>query len=89
MNILLITIYRLDRPIGLDPNDANLNNLNFNKMLINLKEPFQFISMLHALGKLCILNPEKGIKGSVHNPILLDASCNGLQHLSSMTPVYG
>jgi len=54
-------------------------------MLINLKEPFQFISMLHALGKLCILNPEKGIKESVHNPILLDASCNGLQHLASMT----
>jgi len=69
----------------IDYSESNKDNNNFNLMLKNLKEPFQFISMLHALGKLCILNPEKGIKESIHNPILLDASCNGLQHLASMT----
>lgn len=28
---------------------------------------------------------EKGIRVSVNNPILFDASCNGIQHLSAMT----
>jgi DNA-directed RNA polymerase len=85
VNNNLATLYErfIDYSEGLENN--SLNNEIFNNMLINLKEPFQFISMLHALGKLCILNPEKGIKESVHNPILLDASCNGLQHLASMT----
>src|ERR1700748_2619807 len=54
-------------------------------MLKNLKEPFQFVSMLHAIGKHYIINYKEGINKSFRNPILLDASCNGLQHLSSMT----
>lgn len=85
VNNNLATLYEqfIDYSEGLE--NTTLNNEIFNNMLINLKEPFQFISMLHALGKLCILNPEKGIKESIHNPILLDASCNGLQHLASMT----
>jgi len=56
-------------------------------MLKNLKEPYQFISMLHAIGKHYIVNYKEGINNPApfRNPILLDASCNGLQHLASMT----
>jgi DNA-directed RNA polymerase len=56
-------------------------------MLKNLKEPYQFISMLHAIGKHYIVNYKEGINNPAPfiNPILLDASCNGLQHLASMT----
>jgi DNA-directed RNA polymerase len=41
--------------------------------------------MLYAIGKHFIVNYKEGINNPFENPILLDASCNGLQHLSSMT----
>ena len=48
--------------------------------LNNISEPFQFISIMFA--KLSHLhNPRKPIS----NPILLDASCSGIQHLASLT----
>jgi DNA-directed RNA polymerase len=52
----------------------------------DLKEPFQFIAILLALGKYMLEEREgKKFKSSINNPILFDASCNGIQHLASMT----
>jgi DNA-directed RNA polymerase len=59
-------------------------------MVRDLKEPFQFIAILLALGRYNL--EERGIacggnknKSTIYNPILFDASCNGIQHLASMT----
>jgi len=60
--------------------EDNASDLFYSQYLDKIKEPIQFISIMFALISLgkdsnCIIN----------NPILFDASCNGLQHLSSMT----
>ena|ERR1700712_4527248 len=47
-------------------------------------EPLQFISIMFAIIKL-EENLKKGKRICVNNPILFDASCNGIQHLSAMT----
>lgn len=75
--------------------DSNLSDI-YSKFLINkvdslskiseLKEPFQFISILLALGQYNLETREgKKTKKTIYNPILFDASCNGIQHLASMT----
>ena len=56
--------------------------------LLNLKEPLQFLSCMFAF-KNIIINAEKGIETYVGNPILLDATCNGIQHLSALTRELG
>jgi len=55
-----------------------------NEFLINLKEPLQFISIMFAIVKY-LINKRKGKNICINNPILFDASCNGLQHLSALT----
>jgi DNA-directed RNA polymerase len=58
----------------------------YNNYLINIKDKLQFISIMFAIVK--VLNAEiKGYRSKViiNNPILFDASCNGLQHLSALT----
>ena len=57
----------------------------FNKeVLVKLKEPFQFISIMFAT--ISSLNAFLNNKDIVlNNPILFYASCNGLQHLSALT----
>ena len=54
------------------------------KIWPNLKEPFQFISIMFATIK-CLNAFYKNGKIVLKNPILLDASCNGLQHLAALT----
>jgi DNA-directed RNA polymerase len=55
-------------------------------MFTTLKEPFQFISLLLSLGQYNLeVREGKKIKKPIYNPILFDASCNGIQHLASMT----
>lgn len=50
------------------------------KFIESLDEPFQFISILKAI-KQAKLDSNFIVK----NPILFDATCNGLQHLSALT----
>ena len=63
----------------------------FNReILANIKEPFQFLSIFIALSKVKYsLNKEINDNNQdnlyISNPILFDASCNGLQHLSALT----
>jgi hypothetical protein len=54
--------------------------LFYTKYLNNSKEPFQCISILYALEK--VIKEKKAI---IKNPILFDASCSGIQHLSALT----
>jgi DNA-directed RNA polymerase len=55
-------------------------------MISDLKEPFQFISLLLSLGQYNLeVRSGKAYKKPIYNPILFDASCNGIQHLASMT----
>lgn len=56
----------------------------FKDVTSKLKEPFQFMSILFALNS-AIEGKLKGEEVIINNPILFDASCNGLQHLSAMT----
>jgi hypothetical protein len=61
------------------------NKDKFNKeVLPNIKEPFQFIGIMFALVNSItgFYNNEKFV---LNNPILFDATCNGLQQLSAMT----
>lgn len=65
------------------------------KILPNLKEPFQFISIMFATIKCLnafykkediVLNKGSGIRPRTgRTTILFDASCNGLQHLAALT----
>lgn len=61
------------------------NKDTFNtKYLTSLKEPLQFISIMLAI--IDYLNAQKeGTNITINNPILFDASCNGIQHLSALT----
>jgi DNA-directed RNA polymerase len=62
------------------------DNVNSLSLIRDLKEPFQFIAILLALGKYNLEDREGlKIKSAIYNPILFDASCNGIQHLASMT----
>lgn len=54
------------------------------EVLPKLKEPFQFISIMFATVR-CLVLLYNGKEVILNNPILFDASCNGLQHLSAMT----
>jgi hypothetical protein len=55
-----------------------------NEFLNNIKEPLQFISILFAL--INVINAKENNKDLIiNNPILFDASCSGLQHLSALT----
>jgi len=56
----------------------------YNEYLKNVKEPFQCISILMAL--MDVINSNKHDTSCIiDNPILFDASCSGIQHLSAMT----
>ena len=49
-----------------------------------MNEPFQFISIMFA--KLSVMiDLHQNNKAICQNPILFDASCNGIQHLSALT----
>ena len=65
--------------------DKNKFNSNY---LTTLKEPLQFLSIMFAIIKV-IKAISKGLsqdqKIIINNPILFDASCNGIQHLSALT----
>ena len=57
-------------------NDKN----KFVDLIKDLDEPFQFVSMMFAMENLILskyINNENYI---CENPILFDASCNGIQH---------
>jgi len=61
------------------------DNDKFNsEILVKVKEPFQLISIIFALVKY-IESISKNTNFVLNNPILFDASCNGLQHLSALT----
>jgi hypothetical protein len=45
-----------------------------------VSEPFQLLSIFKAMEKIFIHQDNW-----LSNPILFDASCNGIQHLSAMT----
>ncbi len=54
------------------------------EVLSQLKEPFQFVSIMFAIIRsVDLIYNEKEV--ILNNPILFDASCNGLQHLAAMT----
>jgi DNA-directed RNA polymerase len=58
----------------------------YNKHLKFVKEPMQYISILLALGDVIVqLKKESNLNISINNPILFDASCSGIQHISAMT----
>src|SRR5882724_6441508 len=65
-------------------NNIQNKKIFINEFLINLKEPLQFISIMFAIVKY-LINKRKGKNICINNPILFDASCNGLQHLSALT----
>ena len=48
------------------------------------KEPFQYLAMMLLFSKLMEEKPGM-LNVVVHNPILFDATCSGLQHLSGLT----
>ena len=50
----------------------------------NLKEPFQYISILFAMIEV-LKSLDNNVIPTVTVPILFDASCSGIQHLSAMT----
>lgn len=61
-----------------------LDRNNFNDFIDKLDEPFQFISIMFALEDLIMADSE-GKDYISNNPILFDATCNGIQHLSALT----
>jgi hypothetical protein len=56
----------------------------YNEYVNKVKEPFQFISILMGFIKI-LRDRDNKIKCIINNPILFDASCSGIQHLSAMT----
>jgi hypothetical protein len=55
-----------------------------NDLIKDLSEPFQFFSI--GLAKLNYLHcKDKNINCIINNPILFDASCSGIQHISALT----
>ena len=62
----------------------NKNENKLNELIKDLSEPFQFISI--GLAKIDYLEKERlGLKTIINNPILFDASCSGIQHISALT----
>jgi DNA-directed RNA polymerase len=59
-------------------------NRFYSEYLSLIKEPFQFISILMGFANL-IDNYNNNRELIINNPILFDASCSGIQHLSAMT----
>ena len=60
------------------------NEDKLKELITDLSEPFQFISI--GLAKIEYLEKEKlGLKTIINNPILFDASCSGIQHISALT----
>lgn len=63
---------------------VEINNEKLNALIKDLSEPFQFISI--GLAKMQYLKSEvKGLKCIINNPVLFDASCSGIQHISALT----
>lgn len=59
----------------------NNDNMKFNEIFLNkAKEPAQFISCLLEYNKY-----EQNIITEIKTPILFDATCSGIQHLSALT----
>lgn len=56
-----------------------------NDFVASLKEPFQFIAMLLSTGQYLLSTNLTSNPLPIYNPILFDASCNGIQHLAAMT----
>lgn len=62
----------------------NKNEDKLIELIKDLSEPFQFISI--GLAKIDYLEKERlGLKTTINNPILFDASCSGIQHISALT----
>jgi DNA-directed RNA polymerase len=63
----------------------NKNDDKLKELIKDLTEPFQFISL--GLAKVDYLEKtELGLKTIIiNNPILFDASCSGIQHISALT----
>jgi len=62
----------------------NKNEDKLNELIKDISEPFQFISL--GLAKIDYLEKKKlGLNGIINNPILFDASCSGIQHISALT----
>ena len=62
----------------------NESNFKIKNLILNISEPFQFISI--GLAKLDYLKAtEENNKCIIRNPILFDASCSGIQHISALT----
>lgn len=57
----------------------------FYEFISKLDEPFQFISIMYAVDdwRKSLVNRRKYTCSSV--PMLFDATCNGIQHLSALT----
>jgi len=53
----------------------------YNEYLKNVKEPFQCISILMSfMDVINYLHNKNNTSCIIHNPILFDASCSGIQH---------
>jgi hypothetical protein len=55
------------------------------KLVENLSEPFQFLSIAFAKLHTSKYEEEGNNEIIVNNPILFDASCSGIQHISALT----
>jgi len=54
--------------------------------LIKINDKLQFISIMFAIVKVMnAYSKDKRLNIIINNPILFDASCNGLQHFSALT----
>ena len=63
---------------------TNNSKDSMKKLISNVSEPFQFISI--GLAKIDYLqNNKAGERSIIRNPILFDASCSGIQHISALT----
>ena len=60
----------------------NEDKKKFHEFIESLSEPFQFFSIFIAAFTAFKANKEEII---LNNPILFDASCNGIQHLAALT----
>lgn len=65
-------------------NDFYQDKEKFDNFIDSLSEPFQFLSIMWAVEELTMAHHE-GKRYIPENPILFDATCNGIQHLSALT----
>jgi len=73
-------------------NYADIYNLYINKpgefkdkYLVNSAEPAQFVSCLLSIAKYNINSKHQLDLNSIRTPVLFDATCSGMQHLSALT----